>query len=195
MGPEQRGRRAQLSPAARKAWLLAHVVLSVGWLGAGAANVSLGAHAWSRPGGELTPLLAHHAIRLIDTWVVIPAAFGALISGLVVSLGTRWGLFVHWWVTIKLVLTVVVILASTVGIGRWIEESVADGTPAAAQALSARIVALGVGNLLAFGVMTALSVYKPRGTIRGIRKPPGNRDMGSSRVATRLPRASASERK
>lgn len=195
MRPEQRGRRTQLSPAARKAWLFAHVVLSVGWLGAGAANVALGAHAWSHAGGELTPLPAHHAIRLIDTWVVIPAAFGALISGLVISLGTRWGLFVHWWVTIKLALTVAVILASTIGIGRWIEESVADGTPAGAQALSGRIVALGVGNLVAFGVMTALSIYKPRGTIGGIRKPPGSRDMASSRVATRPPRASASERR
>lgn len=45
-------RRRLLSPGARKAWLLAHVVLSVGWLGAGAANAVLAVHSLLTPGGR-----------------------------------------------------------------------------------------------------------------------------------------------
>lgn len=154
-----------LSPRARKAWLLAHVVLSVGWLGAGAANAVLAVYSLLAPTSRaLSPLRAHAAIHLIDTWVVIPAAFGSLATGIVVSVFTRWGLFVHWWVMAKLALTVGVIAVSTVGIGRWIEMSLAAGTDAGAHDVASAITTAAIGNLAAFVTMTALSIYKPRGT-------------------------------
>lgn len=163
-------RRRQLSPGARKAWLLAHVVLSVGWLGAGAANAALAAHTLLAPSSTaLTPVQAHAAISLIDSWAVIPGAFGALITGVVVSVFTRWGLFVHWWVTAKLVLTLAVIAVSTFGIGRWIEISVTAGTDSTASALAPQIITAATGILIAFLTMTALSIYKPRGTRPGAR--------------------------
>lgn len=154
-----------LSPRARKAWLLAHVVLSVGWLGAGAANAVLAVYSLLAPTSRaLSPLRAHAAIHLVDTWVVIPAAFGSLATGIVVSVFTRWGLFVHWWVMAKLALTVGVIAVSTVGIGRWIEMSLAAGTDAGAHDVASAITTAAIGNLAAFVTMTALSIYKPRGT-------------------------------
>ena len=132
-----------LSPRARKAWLLAHVVLSVGWLGAGAANAVLAVYSLLAPTSRaLSPLRAHAAIHLIDTWVVIPAAFGSLATGIVVS----------------------VIAVSTVGIGRWIEMSLAAGTDAGAHDVASAITTAAIGNLAAFVTMTALSIYKPRGT-------------------------------
>lgn len=164
--PPTRGdNRRLLSPSARKTWLLAHVTLSVGWLGAGTANAALAAHALLAPASpDLTPIQAHQAIHLIDLWVVIPAAFGSLATGIVVSVFTRWGLFLHWWVIAKLVLTLAVIAVSTVAIGRWIEISIATHQSSTAVTLAPAITTAATGNLLAFLTMTALSIYKPRGT-------------------------------
>src|ERR1700712_3065309 len=52
-------------------------------------------------------------VQTVDTWLVIPGAFAALVSGIALSLVTPWGLTRYWWVLVKLVLTVVVILFST----------------------------------------------------------------------------------
>jgi hypothetical protein len=42
----------------------------------------------------------------VDGWYVIaPLAVSALLTGLVISLGTPWGLFRHYWVLISLGLT------------------------------------------------------------------------------------------
>ncbi len=98
---------------------------------------------------------------------MIPAAFGALITGIVVSVFTRWGLFVHWWDIVKLVLTLVVTALSTFGVGRWIEISLATGTDATARTQAPSITTAATVNLFAFLTMTALSIYKPRGTRAG----------------------------
>lgn len=157
----------QLSRRSRKAWLLAHVITSVGWLGAGAANLVLAAVALD---GEmrLEPTACYRAIHLIDTYAVIPAAFGSLGTGLVVSLGTKWGLFTHWWVLGKLVLTIVVITFSTFGLGFWIERSLGAHPGPSPHAVA--IVIGATGNVIAFLGMTALSVYKPRGLVRTSRR-------------------------
>lgn len=153
-------RPRQLSRRARKVWLLAHVVLSVGWLGAGCANLVLASAALlGRPG--LDPAACYAAIHVIDLYAVIPAAFGALLTGVVVSLGTKWGLLRHWWVVAKLVLTVAVIVFSTFGIGLWVERSLEIAPLSSPHA--SQIIVGACGNVVAFLVMTALSIYKPRG--------------------------------
>lgn len=144
----------------RRLLVVLHVVVSVGWLGAGAANLVLAAGAGAE---ALDAAQAYLAIQLIDTWVVIPAAFGALVTGVVLGLGTSWGLVRHWWVLIKLVLTVVVILSSTVGIGLQVELAVQAQAGAPRPHL---VIALAVANLGAFVLMTWLSVRKPRGLTR-----------------------------
>lgn len=141
----------------RRVLLIVHVVVSVGWLGAGAANLVLAVGAATR---HLEPGLAYRAIQLTDTWVVIPAAFGALVTGVVLSVFTSWGLVRHWWVLVKLVVTVLTIASSTLGIGVQVELAVAvDGLPPH----PGWVIALAVVNLAGFVVMTWLSVSKPRG--------------------------------
>lgn len=157
--------RRQLTRRARKGWLLAHVALSVGWMGAGAANLTLAASAALRPAGRLTAESVYLAVHLIDLWVVIPAAFGALGTGVVLSVGTPWGLFTHWWVTSKLALTLAVITFSTFGLGLWVETAIAAGEAGQVTAQAPLIVVGAAANIVAFLVMTALSVYKPRGKL------------------------------
>src|SRR5215216_6748517 len=100
-----------------------------------------------------------------------PAAIGTLVTGVLLSLGTRWGLLQHYWVATKLALTVGVI-ATAVQLGdRLVRQAiaapsapVADGaTILGIAAAPTWLIALSVAHLLMLGAATVLSVYKPWG--------------------------------
>src|SRR3981081_2425986 len=53
----------------------------------------------------LYPAVAAKQPGLTARFVIVPLAFASLLSGLIQSLGTPWGLFRHYWVLVKLLLT------------------------------------------------------------------------------------------
>ncbi|GLZ49889.1 hypothetical protein Acsp06_60740 [Actinomycetospora sp. NBRC 106375] len=126
-------------------------------MGAGAANVVLAVTALTVP--RDVARVCYQLIDRIDMVLVIPAAFGALATGVVLGLLTPWGLARHWWVLVKLVLTVAVIVFSTLGVGVWVLESIERPGPAAWP-----LVWGGAANLVAFLLMTWASIGKPWGT-------------------------------
>ena len=85
------------------------------------------------------------------------------------SLGTRWGLFRHWWVVISLVLTVFAVLV-LLGEARTIANlaAVAADSDTSDQALRALPSTLGhsIGGTVVLLVVLVLNVYKPRGLTR-----------------------------
>ena len=104
-----------MTPGIRKLALTAHVTSSVGWLGAVGGFLAL-AIAGLIGRDELTVRSVYLATEL-TTWVVIvPLAFASLLTGLIVALGTPWGLFRHYWVFVKFMLT---ILATTLLLLHW----------------------------------------------------------------------------
>ena len=115
--------------------------------------------------------------------VLVPLAFASLLTGVVQSLGTPWGLFRHYWVLITLVLT---ILATVVLLLHM--PTVSSLAAVAREADGADLLGLG-GDLLHPGVgllvllvITVLNVYKPRGmTPYGWRKQHEQRTIGKSR--------------
>lgn len=151
-----------LTKRSRQYVLVVHVALSVAWLGAGAANLVIGIAVISGD-GDVTPLAGFALINLIDYAVVIPCAFGALITGTLLSVCTKWGLTRHWWVVSKFVLTVVVIVAATFGIGYWVEDNLERLRAGLAFDHALPVLATGIANLVAFVFMTWLSVLKPWG--------------------------------
>src|SRR3712207_4028446 len=46
------------------------------------------------------------AMELIAWYVIVPLALASLLTGIVMSLGTKWGLLQHYWVLISLLLTI-----------------------------------------------------------------------------------------
>ena len=96
----------QMGPGLRRAALAVHVVSSVGWIGAAAAYLVLGVAAGISD-DPATARAAWIAMELIGWYGIVPISILALITGLIMSLGTPWGLFRHYWVLIALVLTVV----------------------------------------------------------------------------------------
>jgi hypothetical protein len=95
----------RLAPRGRRLWLTVHVITSVGWLGLDLGLLALGVTGrWFTPrAGELG---VYRAIDLLGYAAVLPLALLAALSGVVLSLGTPWGLLRYRWVAIKLVLTV-----------------------------------------------------------------------------------------
>ena len=109
-----------MTPGVRKFALTTHVTSSVGWLGAIAAFLALALGGLASSDAQMVRA-AYLAMEFITWFVIVPLCVASLITGLVQSLGTAWGLFRHYWVVAKLGLTVVataILLVHTQPIGR-----------------------------------------------------------------------------
>ena len=101
------------------------------------------------------------------------------------TLGTKWGLFRHYWVLISLLLTIiatVVLLVETQTISYFADKA-ADPTTSGGdlRALGSTLVH-SVGGTVVLLVILALNVYKPRGMTRyGWRKQQEERAQESQR--------------
>jgi hypothetical protein len=152
-----------MSPALRKLALTIHLITSVGWVGAVIAYLSLGIAAVTSSDTE-TIRAAWTAMDVTGWWVIVPLAIGALVTGLVMSLGTRWGLIRHYWTLISLAVTVLCTVVLVLHM-----PSVSAMTKMASNVEGTRLRALGgdlfhpaVGLVLLLAV-TVLNVYKPAG--------------------------------
>ncbi len=92
-------------PPVRKFALTAHVTASVGWLGSVAAFLVL-AIAGLRSSDAETVRASYLAMNLLGWYIIVPLCLASLATGLVQALGTPWGLLRHYWVIIKLLITV-----------------------------------------------------------------------------------------
>ena len=155
-----------MTPRVRKLALTTHVTSSVGWLGAVAAFLALAIAGLTSQDAQMVRA-AYLAMHMTTWFVIVPLSFAALLTGLVQSLGTSWGLFRHYWVVAKLGLTVlatVILLVHTQPIGRVAAvaaETLLSGTDL--RQLRIQLVADAGAALLALLVATTLSVYKPWG--------------------------------
>lgn len=177
-----------MTPGTRKLALTAHVTCSVGWLGAVGAFLAL-AIAGLTSTEPVMVRSAYLAMELTGWYVIVPLSLASLITGLVQSLGTTWGLFRHWWVVIKLLLTTiatVVLLIHMQPIGH-LADAVREATLAGGELRGMRIqliVDAGAAMLVLL-VATTLSVYKPRGLTRyGWRKLSESGEGGVARDTT-----------
>jgi hypothetical protein len=152
----------------RKLVLAVHLTVSVGWIGAVAGYLALDvASATSRNTGTLRA--AYLGMELISRFVVVPLALASLVTGLIVSLGTKWGLFRHYWVLISLVLTVVATLVLVIERGVIASFAAVAADPrVTADELEALPSTLGhsVGGMIVLVVVLVLNVYKPQGLTR-----------------------------
>src|SRR5688572_27212854 len=99
------GLSGALMPAhLRRVLLMAHIALSVSWIGAVGAFLAL-AILGQRSTDAVTVTSAYVAMNAISLFVVIPLSLCALISGMAMALLSPWGLIKHYWVLSKLTLT------------------------------------------------------------------------------------------
>lgn len=165
-----------MTPRLRKFALAAHITSSVGWLGAVVPYLALAIAGLTSHDAQMVRA-AYLSMELIGWFVIVPLSLAALLSGLVQSLGTPWGLFRHWWILAKFVLTIgatVVLLQHMQAVSRMAHiaaETTLSG--ADSRALRVQLVVHAAGGLLVLLAITALSVFKPWGmTSYGRRRVP-----------------------
>lgn len=159
----------------RRTALITHIAASVGWMGAIVASLALAIAALVSADAQ-TVRSAYVALDILGRYVMVPFAFAALIGGILQSLISKWGLFRHYWVIYKLLITifttaVLLVYLRTLAL---LADLARDATLAVGtlESLHTPTVVLHASVALVFLlVATALAVYKPQGmTAYGRRK-------------------------
>ena len=152
-----------MPPTLRKLALTIHVTCSVGWTGAALAYLAPGVAA-AISHDSPTIRASWIAMDLIGWLVLVPLAGATLVTGLVMSLGTPWGLWQHYWVVIALLVTTIstVVLVLHMPAVSSAADLARAGDEAGLHALGGDVVHPGLG-LVVLLTITVLNVYKPRG--------------------------------
>lgn len=174
-----------MSPRFRKLALTAHVTSSVGWLGAVGSSLALAIAGLTSQDPQIVRG-AYLTMELTGWFVLVPLSLASLVTGLVQALGTKWGLFRHYWIVAKLLINVVAAfvlllymqtLSYLAGVAA--EATASRGDLSGLRSRSAVVHA--TAALLLLLVAAALSVYKPRGITRhGQRKQHERRSLSQS---------------
>ena len=156
-----------MSASLRKILLTAHIACSVGWLGAVAGFLALALTGIATANAQLIRGV-YLAMDLTAWYVILPFALASIFTGVVSSLGTPWGLLRHYWVVIKLLVTVfsTIVLIIHMSPIEALAAAAGDSSPfdAGLHGAQAMMVVASGAALAALLVLTGLSVYKPRGT-------------------------------
>jgi hypothetical protein len=158
-----------MTPRLSKAVLTLHITFSVGWLGAVAVFLVLAITGLT----SQDILLVRSSLIAMDlsAWfVIVPFCLTSLFTGVVQAVGTKWGLFKHYWIVVKLFLTV----ASTILLLLHLQpisylSSVAIKPSFSNSQNSVQLIDLiskAGAAILVLLAMTTISIYKPWGRIQ-----------------------------
>lgn len=159
----------QLPAQARKAALVAHIVTSVGWLGAVAAFLAVAIVA-VRTSEPATGRALYIAMDVLGAAALVPLSLASFASGVLQSLGTPWGLLRHWWVIAKLAISVIatVVLLLYTSTLRILGDAATSPTVTDDQLLlpSSSPVLHAAAAIVVLLIAAVLSVFKPKGLTR-----------------------------
>ncbi|MEU9991013.1 DUF2269 domain-containing protein [Streptomyces sp. NPDC048045] len=169
-----------LSRPARRASLVVHVAASASWLGLTLGLLALGITA-TATGSAVTAQASVRGMKLFADWLLLPVAFLTLLSGVLLSMGTPWGLARHRWVYIKFWLTLATTAATAFALRPGVNSALAALTAGGPLPGARAVLAGPVVSLSAYVFMTAISVLKPWGLTRR-----GRNHRAAARAAKRV---------
>lgn len=162
-------RRARLPLKWRRLLLAVHLTIAVSVLGTDLSLIALSITALTSSSPNLIRG-SYVAMNLLAGRILLPLAFGALVTGVLLALLSAWRLTRYYWVLAKLALTTIAVLAlvfvlrprieqvATTALQSPLEEVAAAGNPGIVVAIA--------GALLVLFSIVLISVYKPWGRIR-----------------------------
>lgn len=155
----------------QKNWLLStHVAFAALWAGTVLSMTLIALRNTNTPNGDELYAL-DSVINLLDDFVVIPSAIGSLLTGGLLSWLTVWGFVKFYWVIVKWVTTLVLIIFGTFWLFPWANAATSIAYAERLQALKnplymfdAKGVIIGcIIQTLCLLVIIAISVLKPWG--------------------------------
>ena len=155
-----------MKSTARRALLTAHIVFSVGWIGAVAAFLALDIVALTSDAQELARAM-YAAMNVTGLYVIVPASLVTVMTGIVQGIYTQWGLLQHRWVLTKLVLgvlaTIALMLHQFTAVRTTAQHASHGMDP---RSLGVQLLADASLAIVLLLVATILSVFKPWGLTR-----------------------------
>jgi hypothetical protein len=163
----------RLRPRTRKSVLVVHIASAGAWLGIDVVLAVVIVTAIR--GDDATRALCYQALELFAGWPLVAAGLVCLASGVVLGLGTPFGLVRYWWVVVKLVINVVFVALVPIALRPEVLGKAEQGR----HFMAGLPATLTVGNLIyppivsPAGLIIAmiLAVFKPWGLIRKVRLP------------------------
>jgi hypothetical protein len=162
-------RAGLMPPPVRKTVLVLHVMMAVGWLGVTFADLALGATALTTDSPQLQHAMLL-ALGVMADFVLIPIAWAAFLTGLLLALGTRWGLVRYKWVLTKFLLTVLVVTLTTFALTSELKsrrdavESTGADQLVSLDEMS--MISAGIVSTSIYTICVLLSIVKPWGRTR-----------------------------
>lgn len=155
-----------MPPGLRKFALLTHITFSVGWFGAVVPYLALAIAGLVSRNPQMVRA-SYLSMESIGWFVIVPFSLAALATGLVQSLGTQWGLFRHWWIVIKFLLTIVatIVLLRHMEVVGSVARIAAETTTfdSVFRTQQVQLLLHPTGGLLVLLAAMTLSVFKPWG--------------------------------
>ena len=195
------GRRFWLSRRRRKTVLVVHIVAAGVWIGVDVIVAVLVLAGWFSADSTVRGI-AYQALALFVVWPMLTAGLVSLVSGLILGLGSPWGLLRYWWVAVKLGLNLVLCTLIVVILQPGMGEVADHGRRLQAGATLDQDVSMlffpPAVSLTTLSLATVLAVFKPWGRIRDYPRQrggsehvrPGEHDEGAvARGAARTARA------
>ncbi|MES2178031.1 MAG: hypothetical protein V4550_09220 [Gemmatimonadota bacterium] len=160
-----------MTPGARKAVLTAHVISSVGWLGAVAAFLVLSIAGLTTRDGVVVRS-AYVSMNLVGLYTIVPMSLVSVVTGIWIGLGTEWGLRRYYWVLVKLLSSVFATFllllhqfTAVAAAAKSVSASALRDVPNLGQTAPQLVADAGVAVALLIGI-TLLSIFKPWGRTR-----------------------------
>jgi hypothetical protein len=91
---------------------------------------------------------------------VLPAALGTLLTGVLLSVMTNWGLTRWYWISLKLIATPICIVLETFALTSFMQQAASGGVP------PLQLIGAFTGHLLIMLALVVISVLKPWGQRR-----------------------------
>jgi hypothetical protein len=139
--------------------LTTHIIVSVGLLGDSAGYLAVAVRG-ATSSDPVVATSAYQMLRMFAFVFGVPLSFAALLTGVLLGLGTRWGVFRYPWVTTKLVLIV-----SVIAVGALVLNGGMNAMPSGRGGAEGRLIAGAAYDVAALAVATTLAVFKTRRTM------------------------------
>ena len=149
-----------LSPFLRKLLLTVHIIFSVGLFGDSAGYLAVAIRGDTSSDASIANS-SYQTLRMFAFVFGIPLSFAALLTGLLLGLATKWGVFRYPWVTTKLLLIVSVIAVGAIVLNKGMNAMLTGHGGAEGQ-----LIAGAAYDVVALAAATALGVFKPGGRWR-----------------------------
>src|SRR5262245_14525778 len=146
-----------LSQTSLKVLLTLHIIVSVGLLGDSAGYLAVAIHG-STAQDPATARASYQILQMFAFVFGIPLSFAALISSMLLSVGTRWSALRYPWMTTKLLM-----IGSVIMVGAFVLKGGMDAMLTGRGGGEGRLIAGAAYDVVALTIATILGVFKPGG--------------------------------